>query len=209
MPATTPIARAKTAALARILDVIPRGYRHYTAGLCSAAKAVALARKFHARYAIGATPAQRITRKRQGQANALLVLYWPPQATEVAWLLLATSGDGPIWEQEALRDVESARLVWLGYELVRHAVRGRTSWTWRRPKADMADLYALLTEQMNRRQAAAVAATLARIARQPGFAGVRQQGWALCQFARSRGFTGELPHLHFQQKIGHGDPLPL
>lgn len=210
MSASTPIARAKTAALSRVLDSIPKGYGHYTAGVCPVAKAAALARKFHERYGIGCTPAQRITRKRKGEANTLLVLYWPPEATEVAWLLLATAGRGLVWEQETLRAVTDApHLVWLGYELVRHARRGQTVWTWRRSKAEMADLYALLAEQLNRRHSAAVADTLARIARQPGFAGVREQSWALCQFARSRGYGGELPHLFYVQKVGHGDRLAL
>jgi hypothetical protein len=210
LSAATPLARSKTAALARVLDAIPKGYAHYTAGVCKAAKAEALARKFHQRYGIGATPAQRITRKRKGEANALLVLFWPPEAAEVHWLLLATPGSGPVREQEALRAVsDPTHLFWLGYELVRHASRGQTAWTWRRTKAEMSELYALLAEQLNRRHAAAVADTLARVARQPGFAGVREQSWALCEFARSRGHAGELPHLFFVQKVGHGDRLAL
>ena len=44
MPPTTPIASSKTAALSRILDVIPRGYVRYTAGTVSAAKTLALAK---------------------------------------------------------------------------------------------------------------------------------------------------------------------
>ena len=76
-PATTPVARSKTAALARILDSVPKGYAYYTAGECPAGKLEALARKFHARYGIGCSPAQRLTRKQKGLANALLVLYLP------------------------------------------------------------------------------------------------------------------------------------
>ena len=59
-PPTTPIARSKTAALARILDCVPRGYHRYTFGTVKAGKAEALARKFHALYGIGCTPAQRV-----------------------------------------------------------------------------------------------------------------------------------------------------
>jgi hypothetical protein len=69
--------------------------------------------------------------------------------------------------------------------------------------------YALLTEQFNRRQMPAVQQTLLRISRQPGFAGVREQSWALCQFARGRGYDGELPFLFHVQKLSHGHPLTV
>ena len=257
-PATTPVARSKTAALARVLDSVPKGYVYYTAGTCPAEKVLKLARKFHEHYGIGCSPAQRITRKKQGLANAMLVLYWPeergalgasapssaavpavaPEQTacaaperssspspdavqpdalagissgvQVSWLLLVSEGAGAVHEEEQLRSVlNRPRLRWLGYELVRRSVRGGTSWTWRRTKQEMADLHALLAEQLNRRQKEAVAQTLLRISRQPGFAGVREQSWALCQWARSRGYAGELPFLYFMQKVGHGEPLRL
>lgn len=208
MPPSTPIARSKTAALSRILDSVPKGYQRYTSGTVSAAKAGALANKFHARYGIGCSPAQRLTRKSKGIANAVLAMYWPQGAVEVNWLLLATDGTG--LESEKLRPVdEKPRLSWLGYELIRHSVQGRTSWTWRRPREEMAELHALLAHQANLKHQKALSETLERIARQPGFSGVRAQSWALCQEARRRGYGGELPHLFFIQKISHGDRLAL
>lgn len=133
-----------------------------------------------------------------------------PVGTTVSWLLLATEGAGPIHEQEKLRSVlESPRLVWLGYELVRHSSRGRASWTWRRTKREMADLYALLGEQLKRRQMNAVTQTLLRVSHQPGFSGVREQSWALCQFARGHGYAGALPFLFHVQKVSHGVPLSI
>jgi hypothetical protein len=50
---------------------------------------------------------------------------------------------------------------------------------------------------------------LTRIARQPGFAGVRQQSWNLCEFARRSGYEGEFPHLFYLEKIPHGIPLSI
>ena len=270
-PATTPIARSKTAALSRILDSVPKGYVYYTAGECPAGKLETLARKFHARYGIGCSPAQRLTRKQKGLANAVLVLYLPAGTDEAAdgatefnrerhmaaamdteldsglesslvsgreaslvaapdseqdafavtdtarleprkvqWVLLATEGAGPVHEQEELRSVlDARRLVFLGYELVRYSQRGKTSWTWRRTKEAMADLYALLASQLNARQMNAVAQTLLRISRQPGFSGVRKQSGKLCQFARSRGYAGELPYLYFVEKVRQGERLVL
>jgi hypothetical protein len=208
MPPSTPIARSKTAALSRITDSIPKGYYRYTYGEVGAAKAEALARKLHQRHAVGATPAQRITRRKHGRANALLVLYWPDDASRVSWLMLFT--DGELDAHEELQEVTAQRrLVWLGYELVRHPTRGTTSWTWRRTKAEMEEHYAMLDDALKKHHNGRVADHLARIANQPGFHGVREQSWALCQHARKHGYEGELPHLYYVQKVGHGDRLAL
>ncbi|MEM5338721.1 hypothetical protein [Paraburkholderia azotifigens] len=194
--------------MSRVLDVVPRGYHRYVAGTVKATKAEALAQKFHARYGIGCTPAQRLTRKSKGVANAVLVMYWPEAAERVEWLLLATDGSG--LDGEVLRLVsESPRLTWLGYELVRHPARGRAAWTWRRAKAEMTELHALIAFQASQRHYAALAETLERIARQPGFHGVRAQSWNLFQEARRRGYDGDLPHLYHVQKISHGERLRL
>lgn len=208
MPPTTPIARSKTAALARIVDSVAKGYVRWTAGTVAAEKAVRLANKFRRLYAVGATPAQRLTRKAHGLANVLLVLYWPADADVVDWLMLATAGDG--LGQEALRLVtDKPRLAWLGYELVRYGARGVTRWTWRRPKSEMADCYVRLGEHLKRRDTGAVVETLAAAARQPGFHGVREQSWALCQFARQHGYREELPFLYYVHKVSHGERLVL
>lgn len=208
MSASTPIARSKTAVLARVLDSIPKGYCRYTSGIVVASKAAALAAKFHAKYGIGLSPAQRLTRKSKGLANCLLVMHWPENAEQVEWLLMATAGKG--LEKETMRDVEKKPyLIWLDYELVRHAKRGKVSWTWRRTKSEMRDLYALLTGQLNRHHYGAVIDTLERIARQPGFHGIREQSWQLCQYARQHGYDGDLPYLFFLQKVNHGDRLIL
>lgn len=208
MPASTPIAKNKTAALSRVLDMVPRGYHRYISGTVQVAKAEALAQKFHARYGIGCTPAQRLTRKAKAVANTVLVMYWPETADCVEWLLLATDGSG--LDGEALRFVDhSPRLTWLGYELVRHPARGRAVWTWRRTKDEMADWHALVAFQASQRQYAALAETLKCVSRQPGFHGVRAQSWSLLQEARRRGYPGEFPQLLFVQKISHGERLTL
>ncbi|NKA35758.1 hypothetical protein GO300_03830 [Ralstonia solanacearum] len=208
MPASTPIARCKTAALARILDSVPKGYERYISGTVKADKAQALARKFHALYGIGCSPAQRLTRKGKALANTVLVLYWPRATEQVEWLLLATDGSGV--ERESLRAVgETPRMNWLGYELVRHSAHERTVWTWRRPKQEMAELHALLAFQAGQRHYAALAETLERIARQPGFHGVRAQSWALFQEAGRRGYVGLFPQLFYLQKVDHGERLTL
>lgn len=208
MPATTPISRSKTAALSRILDSVPKGYTRYIQGTVKASKAESLANKFHSRYGIGCAPAERLVRKEKGTANALLALYWPDDAEDVEWMLLATPGNG--LESENLRLVErTPRLTWLGYELVRHSANGRAAWTWRRPREEMTELHALLAYQSKRNQQKAMEDTLERIARQPGFSGVRTQSWSLCEEARRLGYNGPLPHLFFLQKVSHGERMVL
>ena len=208
MPASTPIARSKTAALSRILDCAPKGYHRYTYGTVKTGKVEALAKKFHEQYGIGCTPAQRLTRKQKGLANAVLVLYWPPEAEQVEWLLLATKGEG--LDEETLKLIgEKPRLCWLGYELVRHTVRGRAAWTWRRTKQEMAEWHLLIATQANKRHYAALADTLERICRQPGFHGIRSQSQALCQEAKQRGYAGALPKLFYIQKVSHGERLKI
>ena len=208
MPASTPIARSKTAALSRILDCIPRGYFRYAFGEVKVEKFEQLAKKLHQRHLIGATPAQRITRKAKAKANALLVMYFPENAKVVHWLMLFTSGE--LDSHEQLRDVTGKRrLQWLGYELVRYPNRGATSWTWRRPKEEMAEHYTLLDATLKKRHHGVVADHLQRIANQPGFHGVREQSWALCQHARKHGYSGELPHLYYVQKVSHGERISL
>lgn len=89
---TTPLSRSKSAAMTRVLDCIPRGYTRYTLGTISAEKLATLIIKFQRLYAVAATPAQRITRKRHGKANAVLALYCPEGAETVQWLMLFTEG---------------------------------------------------------------------------------------------------------------------
>lgn len=208
MPASTPVARSKTAALSRITDSIPKGYCRYTVGEVKPEKALALAQKLHQRHAIGATPAQRITRKSHGKANALLVLYHPDGAAVVHWLMLFTTGE--LDSHEQLRDVtRKPYLQWLGYELVRHPIRGRTAWTWRRPKSEMSDHYVVLDAALKKHHFGVVADHLQRIANQPGFHGVREQSWALCQHAWKKGYSDDLPTLYYVQKVSHGDRIAL
>lgn len=208
MPLSTPIARSKTGALARILDSIPKGYTLYTFGEVKAEKSRALILKLHERHGICATPAQRVTRKKNGLANALLVMYEPPGATTVHWLMLFTPGT--LQSHERLQSVtDRKRLVWLGYELVRHADAGQASWTWRRTKPEMLDAYSQLDRNLYKGHHEAVLALLQCHAEQPGFHGVREQSWALQQHARSQGYQGKLPHLYFVQKVSHGERLVL
>jgi len=209
MNRSTPISRSKSAALARVLDLVPRGYLRYFSGIVAPTKAAALARKFDKLYAIAATPAQRLTRKHKGFANCRLILYWPDGAQQIEWMIVATDGDGLESEARNLHYVTHTRMSWLHYELVRRPTSGITAWTWRRPREVMRELVLLLSSQTKRRDWNSAQETLLRAARQPGFHGVREQSRTLCQIARKSGYKGELPALYFMRKIAHGEPLAL
>ena len=202
-----PVSTSKTAALARLVGVSAGIYAldHRRRRRRQGGR---LANKFHRLYAVGATPAQRLTRKAHGLANTLLVLYWPADAALVDWLLLATAGNG--LEQEALRLVtDKPRLTWLGYDLLRHSVRGRTSWTWRRPKAEMAEHYLTLELLRGWRNEARLAGFLACLAHQPGFHGVRSQTGRCFRRPGDTAYQGELPGLYYVHKVSHGERLVL
>lgn len=204
MPATTPIARSKSAALTRVLDSVTRGYTRYTLGEIAPEKVGRLIAKFHALHGIAATPAERITRKKNNRANAILALYWPDEAQPAAWALLFTEGE--LGSPERLRLVtDKPRVEWLGYELVRHAARGATAWTWRRSKGGLSSLYTELDAALRRGRFDLVREILGRAARQPGFHGVREQTWQLGQHAIHGGYGGEPPRILFLRKVSHGE----
>ena len=208
MISTTPISRSKTAALSRILDCVSKGYTRYTFGTVSSEKAKALAQKFNNIYGIGCSPAKRITRRKKGIANTLLVMYWPENSEKIEWLLLATQGDG--LDGESLFNVtDKPRLNWLSYELFRREAQGHTTWSWRRPKNEMKEHFIMITELWRKRHTQALKAYLQMLANQPGFHGVREQSGRVFTELRRKGYREKLPFLFYVQKISHGERLIL
>ena len=203
MPITTPISESKSAALSRVLDATGKGYCRYVLGKLPACKLDAFLSKFHQRYAIAATPSQRLTRRQHGKANAMLVVYLPVGQDVAEWLMLVSLGAG--FEEEKLLEASSkSRLNWLGYELVRRPNNGRTSWTWRRLKTEMEEHYELLRRSSALRRQDQLKALLLRLSNQPGFHGVREQTSVLFAEALRRGYTCTLPKLFYISKINHG-----
>jgi hypothetical protein len=213
MPASTPISLSKTAALSRVSDSVSKGYVRYVGGSVSVDKAARMIWKLHERHEVGATPGRRAVRKASGQANAVLSIYWPEEATSVEWMMLFTPGELNSPEPQLREAAEKPRPQWLGYELVRRAGGGKSgaaaAWTWRRPAAQVAEHYALLSDAANRHSWSAVGGHLEVIARQPGFHGVREQSKKLFAEARRRGYAGELPTLYYLQKVAHGERFDL
>lgn len=208
---TTPIAATKTQALARVLAAVTHGYTRVCMGAVPPEKLAGLASKFDAAYGIAHTNGQRVINRRKGRANTMFAAYNPPAEYLVAgerlpWILLATEGDGI--ESERWTPVAD-RPVWIDYELCRHNDAGQVRWSWRRRKTEMTQLYAELSDDLARRRFDEVQRTLERIARQPGFHGVRVQSKALIEYARARGYGAPLPHLFYVEKGSHGVPLVL
>ena len=208
---TTPISSTKTQALARVLAAVTHGYTRVCSGTVPPEKLPRLATKFDGRYGIGHTKGQRVINRRAGRANTQFAAYSPPAeylavGERLPWILLATSGEGV--EEETWTDVED-RPRWLDYELCRHNDAGGVRWTWRRTKAEMAQLHAELLEDLRRRRFDDVCRTLQRIANQPGFHGIRAQSQALVEYAIRNGYRGPIPHLFHVQKVPHGTPLVL
>jgi hypothetical protein len=208
---TTPIATTKTQALARVLAAVTHGYTRVCMGAVPPEKLGRLATKFDAAYRIANTKGQRVINRREDRANTMFAAYSPPPeylqpGERLPWILLATIGDGV--ESETWVDITD-RPVWMDYELCRHNDAGQVRWSWRRRKTEMTQLYAELSDDLARRRFDEVQRTLERIARQPGFHGVRVQSKALIEYARARGYGAPVPHLFYVEKGAHGVPLVL
>lgn len=205
-PPTTPLSTSKTAAMTRAMDAVTRGYHRYTSGQISVGKLSKLCAKLHQLYEIAATPARRITRKKYGKANALLVLYQNPQNPDIIlWLMLFTEGE--LDAHEVLSDVQDKKLFWLDYELLRLPSKGRPRWTWRRSKQWMEENFNLLLDYCQKRRWDQVQQMLELYARQPGFHGVREQAFKLIKEVRARGYQGAIPVIFYTSKIAHGSPV--
>lgn len=208
MQISTPISESKSAALSRVLDATVKGYTRYVSGQLPTAKLEAFLKKFHQRYAIAASPAQRLTHQKHGKANALLTVYQPKNCEIAEWVMQVSQGTN--FENEILKDVTSKlRLNWLGYELFRYANKGRTSWTWRRPKEEMAEHYLMMRRYSELRRMDEIEKMLIRLGNQPGFHGVREQSKELFREAQCIGYKGMLPKLFFMSKVSHGEKVVI
>jgi hypothetical protein len=208
---STPISPTKTQALVRVLSAVTHGYTHLCTGTVPPNRLQALVSKFDALYGIAHTKGQRVQNKRRGRANTLLAVYRPPdqylaEGERLHWILLATAGVG--LEGERLTHVHD-HPVWLDYDLCRHNDMGEIRWTWRRTHSEMAQLYAELREELSTQRHAEISRMFERVARQPGFHGVRSQALQLFAFAMCRGYRGAVPQLFFVQKISHGTPFAI
>lgn len=194
VPAGTSYVRipmSKRATMRLLLEAVQRGYCFWTAGCVAPEKGLRFAEKMRALYDTDHTAAQRAYAKKQGQANAQLIMFKEEREADIRYWLLATAGKGLVHAREQLCDAREHRqhLTWGDQYVLRHVQRprehsGGRAWTWQLT----AQRYALLEASMAEQAAArgnthgnteALAALVTAILRMPGFYGIRQQQRAL------------------------------
>jgi hypothetical protein len=189
----------KTDAIRKLQLLVSRGNYLWTAGQVPAIKFEALALKFTDRYHLDLTPAQRVYRRRTGQAVAYLVA-WQESRSQVCWWLLATPGEGLITELENLRDARSkpGRIEVDGYELLQAPIKGRkTTWTWRNTRANYSSWQERITTAIRSHNDFNLRQALYSLRRTPGFAALRREALLLFRFAQAewkRFRRGDWPH---------------
>lgn len=183
----------KTAAMSLVLQHTARGYRYWTGGQITAAKASRFATKFDAAYGVGRTPQQRAYYRARGLAASALIILPRPKQPVADWVLLVTPGTSSATQLESLRDCaeQAGRLQFAGYELVQQpGDGGKMRWTWRRPKLEMESWYALIDQQTRAAEHWKLQSSLQALAKSPGFAGVRTQTLRLFAYAKEHCQTG-------------------
>lgn len=177
--------RCKTSCMSLILQLVQKGYRHWTSGTVESGKARRLADKFADAYLVHLNMNQRAYKQRKGEANAYLVMFPSKDQDSLHWFLLATPGIGAIHQGECLKNATTpdGHLQWGPYELTQRAKsNGALGWTWRRPKRDMESWYVLLDREAKQPSSHTIQRSITAIANSPGFAGVREQNQRLFEF---------------------------
>jgi len=190
MPRATPfdplVFTSKTNFLQRVQEAVGDGYKYWISGSLVPKKALTLARKFKAAYAVHVDKNERYRRKAAGLGNARLLLRWN-EDQRIDFFLLVSEGLHPAKLAEKLNDASKAHLVYRELELVALTFRGRSkpSLTWRM-RAETVEAWKqrlhLSTTHYNRKDLFNCWYSLYRT---PGFAGVRQQVGALVTFWRA------------------------
>lgn len=190
----------KTDAMARLLTLVSRGYCHWVAGQIHPKKLEAFVLKLTDRYQITATTMQRYRGKQKGQANAELVLL-QTDPESVYWWLLATPGDGLVWQLEQLADASNKKtrisMPKQDYELIKAPRKGApAAWTWRMTTETEEAWGERFKTAIRHRDDLALRQALDSLRRVPGFREARAQAFAIEKAARGewqRTGKGEWP----------------
>ncbi|HPE79101.1 MAG: hypothetical protein KDB32_10340 [Planctomycetes bacterium] len=182
----------KTVLMQRLLDAVSRGYIWHTAGVAPLNKAQRLADRFAERYEVHHNANQRAYARRQGRASARLFLLAQPDADELHWWLVATTGDGLVHECERLKDANDKRQrlrIADDYELTRRTrlsnKGGGTVWSWRMTGANYTAWRERIIAACRRPHPLEIRRAIASLYRTPGYSGVRVQVGKLMTLARS------------------------
>ena len=199
-PADEPL-EFKSAVMQRIQDLVRGGYHRYTCGVISTSRLPALRAKFAARYTTDASRAERQRRRRNGLANAWLIVHRPPKAIRAVWWLLVEDGDHLAHSTESLRDARDRpdRLImpdpgigrknaFAEVERAFELVKLDDRWTWRMSSE-------MKTAWRDRIRSAARTKDTEKgdeewrqamwsLRRMPGFRGIRSDAYDLVKLAR-------------------------
>ena len=192
---------SRTALLQAVSDVVRHGYRYYTTGTVTHARAAAWARKAARYYAVGLDRNRRARAKQRGEGCARL-LFYEHAPGHLTWVLCCTAGDHPAHKLERLRDAHEDRIVLLGYELVRltRAGAAKPSWTWRMTDDTYDAMRAEVINVARRRDGQRMRQLVHALYATPGFAGLRRQVGKLVALLRSE---------HSRRLGRAAGPLPL
>ena len=175
------IDRRKTAVMQRIQQLSARGYHWYISGEVKAERALTLAAKYAEKYGVGKNENQRSYAKRQGKANAFLLMYPKQHESAFLWWLLATEGEGMVHNEEQLLSVTDKhhRLTWNGdYELVQLTREGKNKpvMTWRMTREGYRSWHERIRKAVRTRTTnEPVKQAIWTLFRAPGFSEVRKQ----------------------------------
>lgn len=194
----------KSALMQRLADYVRLGYKFWTAGEVSLARASALARKFSRYYRVDLDRNRRARARRANDGCAVLLL-WMSQPDRISWHLLVTVGDHPAHKLERLQDAttDAGRITLTGYELVRLTRKGaaKPSWTWRMSEETYGAWRSRVIELVRHRKVNEAGATLASLYGTPGFAGARRQVGKILALFKAEWRRAALPQERFPSPL--------
>lgn len=175
------IYKYKTDAMRAVLRYTSQhGYRHYTAGTCPAEKFPNLIKKFNENYGILMTSQQKYRAKKKNRAISVLIAW--KAGSQVEWILMASAGEGLVYEKEELLDltIRTQRLEITGYELVQLSRRGaEPSWTYRMTYRTKHTYLEQVKTAVRRQKQHEIDKLIHSIKGIPAFRGVRKDAYAI------------------------------
>jgi len=180
-----------TAVMQRMLHRVSHGYYYWASGEVPATKALQLASKFAALYAVDINDRQRAYARSKGKANAALFFYPIHNSNRLRWWLLVTDGTGAVHQRERLRDTRkrNERLAWdTQYEVARGNRKGKStpSWTWRMTPTCEDVWKKRLKKASTSSDDSLMRQAVWSLYRTPGFAGNRKQVGHLLAYAKQQ-----------------------
>lgn len=199
---------SKVLAMRRLMLLISHGNHWWMFDRIPLQKFSALERKFSDRYGVDKTSNQRAYGRRNGRASTHLVSLLDDKNKMVNFWLLATPGEGLIFEMEKMQNAlePSTRLQTFfedkpEYELVKTPRKGRPAqWTWQMDQSKFVEWHERLRYAIRHQNEDLLSQAIYSLKRIPPFHMTRRQAFSLHRGAKAewkRSRRGEFPHLDF------------